>query len=104
MELYHGMNLLCLKCFNIMHPLFLFYLLNTVKIRNYFKSICNQAVSQASINQTSLGKTLIKKPSLEEQEKIASFLSAIDTKMKSVAAQIEKTQTFKKGLLQQMFV
>jgi len=43
-------------------------------------------------------------PSVKEQEKIADFLDTLDTKLDLVNQQIELTQTFKKGLLQQMFV
>ena len=43
-------------------------------------------------------------PELDEQRKIASFLSAIDAKIQNTSSQIEQMETFKKGLLQQMFV
>lgn len=43
-------------------------------------------------------------PCFEEQTKIANFLSAIDDKINLCQLQIEKTEVWKKGLLQQMFV
>jgi type I restriction enzyme S subunit len=43
-------------------------------------------------------------PHSDEQCKIADFLSAIDTKIDLATQEIDSAQTFKKGLLQQMFV
>ena len=43
-------------------------------------------------------------PTIEEQKKIANFLSSIDKQIDLVSTQIENTKDFKKGLLQQMFV
>ncbi|ESU23794.1 hypothetical protein FEDK69T_12040 [Flavobacterium enshiense DK69] len=43
-------------------------------------------------------------PCHEEQTKIANFLSSIDDKINHCQSQIEKTEIWKKGLLQQMFV
>jgi len=43
-------------------------------------------------------------PLIEEQKRIASFLGIIDKKIEEVIIQLEQSQQFKKGLLQQMFV
>lgn len=43
-------------------------------------------------------------PSEDEQLKIGAFLNELDKKINLVSQQIEHTQAFKKGLLQQMFV
>lgn len=43
-------------------------------------------------------------PSLKEQIKIADFLSALDDKITTKKAELDKLKTWKQGLLQQMFV
>ena len=57
-----------------------------------------------SVRMDMISKMEIKLPCLEEQTKIANFLSAIDQKIEVVAQQIEQAKTWKKGLLQQMFI
>jgi type I restriction enzyme S subunit len=60
--------------------------------------------TQGNINASIVKEIDIKLPSTEEQSKIANFLSTIDSKIALVNTQITQNQTFKKGLLQQMFV
>ena len=43
-------------------------------------------------------------PSVQEQTKIANFLTAIDDKITHTKTQLEAVKLYKKGLLQQMFV
>lgn len=57
-----------------------------------------------SVRMDMISKMKIQLPCLEEQTKIANFLSAIDQKIEVVTKQIEQAKQWKKGLLQQMFV
>ena len=103
-DIYHGMNLLRIQFKKNLDKKFMFYELSQKTFKQHFESIANKAVNQASINQTALKKTELCAPCLEEQIKIANFLSAIDQKIEVVAEQIEQAKTWKKGLLQQMFI
>ena len=81
---------------------FLYWIVQT----DFFISLANQSTGskmpRADWNVISNSEFEI--PSLPEQTKIASFLSALDDKIAQTALQIEKMQLWKKGLLQQMFV
>lgn len=79
------------------------YLFQTWALRDQIMRIA-QGISVLGISKTSLSKLMIELPHPDEQRKIASFLSALDDKVAAMSAKIDAMQTFKKGLLQQMFV
>lgn len=60
-------------------------------------------VSVLGISKSNLGSVRLQIPSLEEQSKIAGFLSAIGSKIEQLNKELEMNKEFKKGLLQQMF-
>ena len=83
---------------------YLYYILNSKKFLKSMENI-GQGAAQMNIGTKDiLVFKSIHPNSVQEQQKIANFLSAIDNKIESVSVQIEKTKEFKKGLLQQMFV
>ena len=63
-----------------------------------------QGSTRYNLSKTSFLKIKLHIPHPIEQRKIADFLSALDRKIELVTAEFENAKTFKKGILQQMFV
>lgn len=63
----------------------------------------SQGNSVVHLYAAQLARLAIKLPSLDEQRKIADALSALDAKISAAGAQMAQMETFKKGLLEQMF-
>ena len=104
-DLYHGMNLLRLTPNNmVVIPFYLYLLLNTNTMLNRFKTVCNKAVSQASINQTELGKTVVQIPLINTQKQICELYQALYDKLESEKYANSLFQKQKQYLLRQMFI
>ena len=82
---------------------YIYYFLNSDYVKKIIETESVQ-LAQANFSLGQLSDLDIVLPCIEEQTKIANFLSSIDQKIEVVAQQIEQAKLWKKGLLQQMFV
>ena len=80
---------------------FIYYLIdyNSEKMKNYAGITVTPI-----LNKKSFENMKFEFPSFDEQKQISNMLSNIDNKIFAIEELINKTQKFKKGLLQQMFV
>jgi type I restriction enzyme S subunit len=81
--------------------LFLSYSLNN-KYRNEIAKL-SQGISVIHLYNSHLKELKIKTPSLEEQNKIAMFLSLVDKRIELQEDKIGKLERYKKGMMQKVF-
>lgn len=88
-----------LKGKKVLKTKFLYFSLVHKDIRSFING-----TSRSKLNKSNMLNIIILLPTVEEQHKIADFLSSIDSKIESIEKELERLKEFKKGLLQQMFV
>ena len=101
--LYHGMNLLLLRAKKSQDSKFLYYTLNTHRFLHRCQVLANQAVNQASINTKELKGIKISVPQMQEQKKIAEFISYIDDRIATQIKIIEDLKKLKSAIRAKVF-
>lgn len=84
------------------NPLFLNYLLKTQKARNEITTKSGGS-TRYNIGQETLSAVGVFMSNLNEQQKIASFLSSIDQRIQLLTHKKEQLEQYKKGVMQQIF-
>ena len=78
------------------------YLMQTFEVREQIKKLAT-GISVLGISKTNLGKVELRIPYLEEQTKIASFLSAVDEKITQLSQKLHLLNQYKQGMMQKLF-
>lgn len=90
---------------NNVNSYFFAYLFKLEKVINEFRKFSQGLISDTwNLKYPLLKDIRVKVPCLEEQTKIANFLSNIDNIIEKESKKLEELKQWKKGLLQQMFV
>lgn len=86
------------------NPYYLYNNLFTKKFRyQFFYSSKGGTGNQSNVGTVDLSNIKLIIPSLEEQTKIATFLSAVDSKINSLERLVSHWQAYKKGIMQKIF-
>ena len=93
-------------CFKTKENLDDYYLLQYLQTYNFNKAVSRSAEGgvRSYLFYDNFSIIKIPLPSLEEQQRIVSFLEKIDKRTQKITSQITEMENYKKGLLQQMFV
>mgnify|MGYP003433441273 FL=1 len=75
-----------------------------IKLQTHKLLEFNQGTSIKGFVKSDLEDLQLSIPSIKEQNKIANFLVTLDKKISRTENQIQQTQQYKKGLLQNMFI
>lgn len=82
---------------------FLFSYINTQKYISFISDIQRGNANQSNITVADLFEYELYIPSLPEQQKIASFFTAVDQKLIALKKKKELLEQYKKGVMQQIF-
>ncbi|MDE5620602.1 MAG: restriction endonuclease subunit S, partial [Ruminococcus sp.] len=88
---------------NIYNLLYLCYLLGTEYMLKQYKSLAGGSTVN-NLNKDLVSMTTVFVPCLEEQQKIADFLSAFDNTISYAKQELDKWKELKKGFMQKMLV
>ena len=80
-------------------PFFVYVTFQTINWKKY-----SEASGVPSLSKSTIERIKVQVPTLDEQNDITNYLMLLDNKINIVACQVDKMKTWKKGLLQQMFV
>ncbi len=103
-DIAYYVSLALIKCKNNLSNNFLKFAIESNKFQSELRKRSILTAFPKKINTGEIGKCLISLPCMDEQQKIASFFSALDQRIELNERKLEGLKKLKKGLMQQMFV